>query len=393
MLRLLLFLPVYLILFNLSAGLLLVTLFRDQISGPLLKYLDSSYTLSVIYLASFAIIGFIILVYFYRKLKNISLAGTLNYLSHSRNTRHRVQLFLPYINLLIIVVFYVNYSSYLYDRDVYIPNFGLGPGFFTLTAPVLVGFQKRGLLAHLYLFFVILFAFALSTRSSALVPVIFLSTRVAVNRTPPTFPRTIYVLLIPILYFLALINRNYPRHGLLTYFQNLFKSLSDITDNIAFWVSEAVYNVGTSLLILSATLDDKSKIDFGWNYAKVVLSPFSGQTVGWHDIYLNYRLHLFIPYSGIGEIININIFLSVGLLAFLFYLYGSSLVSFLTNVNGFSKALNGLVLLFSFAAFIFMFQYNARSFMRFVWIAAALRLFSYALKSFLPYRKKAGASS
>jgi hypothetical protein len=380
MFSLIFFLPLYYLLANLSAGLLLVTIFKDQIGPILEKYSDLAYLLPASYLFAFSILGFTILGYFFRYFKKSSIRQS--YLSTSRkaNAGAKIRVVLPYLNLLLIFVIFISDFSNLFAREDYLwSDMGLVPGLFVLTAPVVVGLQKKGFLAHLNLSLVILYSFALATRASGLVPILFLSTRAAVKNIPTFLTRSFYILLVPFLYFLSLINRESQRHGLLFYFQNLDQSLVNISQNFSFWLLESVNNIGTSLIVLAATLEDKPNNNFGWDYIAVVFSPLSGQSVGWPEIFLDYRLHLFIPYSGLGEIINMSPVLVLAFVSFLFYLYGSSLLSYLTTPKGLSKALSGLASLFVLCAFILVFQYNARSVMRFVWLAAIFRIISVLL--------------
>lgn len=382
MLYLIFYLPVCYFLINFLTGLLLVTAFKDQISPLLIKYTDSSYLLPVVYLTIFSVLGFFLLGYFFRRFKGVSSRQTFVFLASKPNNGSKFKSLLPYLNLLLIILVFIRDLNNLFDRDVYIwTNMGLLPGLFVLTAPVFVGLQKRGFLAHFNLSFIILYSFALATRASGLVPILFLSTRAAVNNMPPILIRNFYVLLVPFLYLFSLINRNSPRHGLLFYFQELPRSLGDIAGNVGLWLLEFVNNVGTSLIILSGTLEDNSSNKFGFDYFAIVFNPLGGQSVGWDKIFLDYRLHLFIPYSGLGEIINISPVLALVFISFLFYLYGSSLLSYFNTPRGFSKAFSGLAALFTLFAFVLIFQYNARAVMRFVWVAAGLRVFAIVLRA------------
>jgi hypothetical protein len=257
-------------------------------------------------------------------------------------------------------------SDFILNSNYYL-NFRIGGSFATIANIYLLcfgffsGITRHKINRRLWILLSIVSAliiFAYGSRSLALFPVtyLFASTLIGVKNSKLKIGvfSLISIGLLPI----PLILRNGSGHGLLPY-------LSKLSEIQFFEYGESlaglIKNIGFSVAIIKYTSFDAPEISL--QAILTSLNPLLS-TSGWDELKPTLRAHLFIPYSGIGELYNFSPLL---LYFFLFQLFclviitsKSFLISKDSEISTFALIHFGLSIL----ACLYLLQYNLRSVFR-----------------------------
>lgn len=268
---------------------------------------------------------------------------------------------------LLVLVFY--YFEPLLSRDRYIEITGT-PGIVLtsalMTLPVSIALERGKLFRALHLFIILAICFSLATRSGAIIPIMYGLTRMMAGFTPTKRQWALYTSVALSMFSLALACRELTSHGLLPYISELIKSPS----RIALGYSMVGANIASNYLNFVATLAEPSdKFDF--DYLVVTFNPLSGEAAGWNEISSLYRIHFFVPYSGMAELLNMNKLLGLIVFGSSNILYSRSITRAF-NSSGVSKYAYAAATLAALMFFALLFSYNARSCIRWLYLGIGI---------------------
>lgn len=177
-------------------------------------------------------------------------------------------------------------------------------------------------------------------------------------------------------------------HGLLPYFNELVFNLS--LDDIGIAFEKAISNQADIFVTLDATIVDYHSPRRHELYT--AMSPLPGSMTDWGQISPSLRIHLYTPYSSIGEL-----WCHGPIIEFLYFAFISVAIFFnerLTSkiVDSSIPSLVGRAVLIG--AIVMMPQYNLRSITRFVYFAiAAPILISFGIRLLMHIRSRSDGSA
>lgn len=200
--------------------------------------------------------------------------------------------------------------------------------------------------------------FAYGSRSLALFPITYLFASMLSGLKSSKLRLGVFSLISLGLLPIPLILRNGSGHGLLPY-------LSKLSDIQFFEYGEAVFglvkNIGFSAAIIKYTSFDAPEISL--QTILTSLNPLLS-TSGWDELRPTLRAHLYIPYSGIGELYNYSPLLLYFFLVQLFCLVIIISKLFLTSKDSEIGTFALIHFAVSILACLYLLQYNLRSVFR-----------------------------
>lgn len=289
--------------------------------------------------------------------------------------------------ILLAVFIVVVLREYFYTRVGQRVN---EPGFFGAISNVIgvalfpvLGYLCKGSiydkLIFSFIFFVLLCLYA--SKASRVFPLGILEFSVIYlinnkNSVSKYFKIFLIIVVTYVCFCFVLVSRQLPTQGFLVF---LSYFINDFSVQVVFdKSSEFFFNLTSSFFITAQTMKEANWL--GLNDFYMFVNPLPGNVVGWYEQYWKYRVNAAIPYSSVGELIN----LGIGYPFVLFSIIGFMLSR---NISDLQARRGILYKLFSLLGLMMMLQvvfivgqYNTRSVLRPIYYCVFLEFAKLVLR-------------
>ena len=288
----------------------------------------------------------------------------------------------PFVFLLILILYFITYGKGLFIRSKYLPETNR---FLTIFLKVLV-FVEIILLGIIYsnkkklstiLFLLTIFLSITTGSRTVFLFFIFYICLVFISSGNNLFNKLRFILHLFISFvFLTYIMqlRSLSSHGLIPYIKSIGSSDNDFLRSFVF---NLYYSFIYGVYVTIGTLE-KAKLD--WNIIFISINPFPGSMVGWYDYANNMRLNLFAPFSlhgrvfKTGYLFTIIYFFTTGLI----FTYFENIIRKLLSNN--KRTFAFLIIILLSLHIVYAFEYNMRAAIRYFYYVLFILFIAYLLR-------------